>query len=102
MIDRRQLPNRRAHTLINFDHAGFGYVGGVGLFDNGGIAEVFLNADKAGSTLDAAARDAAIVASLALQHGTPLATLQRALTRNSDGSASGPLGTFLDLLATEA
>jgi ribonucleoside-diphosphate reductase alpha chain len=45
------------------------------------------------------ARDAAVAASLLLQHGCPVDTLRRALTRNSDGSASGPLAHALDLLA---
>jgi hypothetical protein len=31
-------------------------------------------------------------------HGCPLDTLRRALTRNADGSASGPLAAALDLL----
>ena len=42
---------------------------------------------------------AAVAASLALQHGTSLETLRRALLRNPHGVASGPLGTALDLVA---
>ena len=42
--------------------------------------------------------DAALAASLLLQHGCPVETLRRALTRNGDGSASGPLAHALDLL----
>jgi len=45
------------------------------------------------------ARDAAVAASLLLQHGCPVDTLRRALMRNADGSASGPLAHALDLLA---
>jgi hypothetical protein len=44
------------------------------------------------TAVEASARDAAIVASLALQYGVPLVTLQQALTRNGDGSPSSPLG----------
>ena len=47
------------------------------------------------------ARDAAVAASLLLQHGCQVDTLRKALTRNSDGSASGPLSRALDLLAEE-
>ena len=36
--------------------------------------------------------------SIALQHGVPIETIRRALLRNRDGSACGPLGTALDLL----
>ena len=46
-----------------------------------------------------AARDAAVAASLLLQHGCPVETLRRALTRNADSSASGPLARALDLFA---
>jgi hypothetical protein len=49
---------------------------------------------------DGALVDAAIVASLALQHGVPLERLQHALTRNGDGSPSSPLGRLVDLLAS--
>jgi ribonucleoside-diphosphate reductase alpha chain len=47
------------------------------------------------------ARDAAVAASLLLQHGCPVDTLRRALTRNGDGSASGPLAKALDLLSVQ-
>jgi ribonucleoside-diphosphate reductase alpha chain len=95
---RRRLPNRREHELIEFEHAGIRYTAGVGRFADGGLAEIFLVTAKHGSALDVIARDAAVAASLLLQHGCPVGTLLRALTRNSDGSASGPLAHALDLL----
>jgi hypothetical protein len=98
-MTRHGLPNRREHELVDFDHAGFHYTCGVGRFADGALAEIFLNAAKTGTAIEAAARDAAITASLALQHGTPVDTLRHALTRNADGSASGPLGALLDMLA---
>ena len=67
----------------------------------GKLAEIFLTNDRAGSTLDAAARDSAILCSLALQFGADLETLRRALLRDSHGRASSPLGVVLDLLAGE-
>jgi hypothetical protein len=48
-----------------------------------------------------AARDSAITASIALQHGVPIETLRHALMRDSRGKPSGPLGVVLDLLAQE-
>jgi len=42
--------------------------------------------------------DAAIAASLLLQHGCPVETMCRVLTRNGDGTALGPLAHVLDLL----
>jgi hypothetical protein len=80
----------------------FHYVAGIGRFDDGRLAEVFLTLPKPATAVEASARDAAIVASLALQYGVPLVTLQQALTRNGDGSPSSPLGRLLDLLASNA
>jgi hypothetical protein len=41
----------------------------------------------------------AVPASLLLRHGCHVDTLRKALTRNGDGSASGPLAHALDLFA---
>jgi ribonucleoside-diphosphate reductase alpha chain len=95
---RQSLPQRRDHWSIVFEHGSHRYTGGWGAFADGQLAEIFLNTEKNGTALDVAARDAAISASLLLQFGCPVATLRRALTRNGDGSASGPLGVFLDRL----
>jgi ribonucleoside-diphosphate reductase alpha chain len=95
---RQRPPNRRAHELLTFEHSGIKYTAGVGRYDDGRLAELFLNGGKLGTHADTAARDAAIAASLLLQHGCPAETLSRALTRNADGSASGPLARALDLL----
>jgi hypothetical protein len=42
-----------------------------------------------------------VAASLALQHGCPLETLQRALLRDSHGRPSTPLGAAVDIIAAE-
>jgi hypothetical protein len=98
---RERLPNRREHEVLDFEHGGFRYIGGIGRFDDGRVAEVFLNVAKSGTAIENHAREAAITASLALQYGTPVNVIRHALTRNGDGSASGALGTLLDLLASE-
>jgi hypothetical protein len=72
----------------------------VGCPDDGRFAEIFSNAQKIGTAIETAARDVAVIASLALKHDVPPETIRRALTRNGDGSASGALGTLLDLLAS--
>jgi hypothetical protein len=54
----------------------------------GRLAELFLTAAKNRHRSAAAARDAAIVGSLALHYGVPLDTLRHGLTRNGDGSPS--------------
>jgi hypothetical protein len=99
---RRRLPNRRAHELLDFEHGGISYTTGVGRFENGLLAEIFLTTRKHSTAVDVNARDAAVAASLLLQHGCSVETLSRALTRNTDGSASGPLARALDLLAVDS
>lgn len=101
MTARERLPDRRAHELVTFDFAGIRYHAGVGRYGDGRLAELFLNSHKGGTAADTAAKDSAIVASLALQHGVAVDTIRHALTRNSDGTAGGPLGALLDLLAAE-
>jgi hypothetical protein len=100
-MTRERLPNRRPHESFSFIHAGIHYTAGAGRFDDGSVAEVFLNTAKHGTAVDVNARDAAVAASLLFQYGCPADTLRRALTRNGDGSASGPLARALDLLAEE-
>jgi hypothetical protein len=100
MGSRRRLPQRRLHELVDFEHAGHRYTAGLGFFETGRLAEIFINVPgRSGSAVEAVARDAAILTSICLQHGASMETIRHALTRNSDGSASGPLGVVLDLLA---
>jgi hypothetical protein len=68
----------------------------VGLYPDGTIAEVFLNADRANSLLDFLMSDAAILASLALQYGAPLDEIRHALKRDIRGDAASPIGAALD------
>ena len=93
-VRRNSLPNRRQHEVYRFESQGQTYIGGVGRYGDGSIAELFLNATKAGSTIEAMAQDAAIVASLALQFGCPLDVLRHAIERSGD--SAGPLAALLD------
>src|ERR1700712_2723825 len=98
---RRRLPHRRRHQLVDFEHGGFRYTAGLGFFDAGDLAEIFINVPgRSGSAIEAVARDAAILTSICLQYGASVETIRHALTRNNDGSAGGPLGVVLDLLAS--
>jgi hypothetical protein len=97
-VTHQRLPNRRGHELLTFKHDRISYRVPVGRFADGGLAEIFLNTAKHGTALDVNVRDAAVAASLLLQHGCPIDTLRQALTRNGDGSGSGPLARALDLL----
>lgn len=98
-VARERLPNRRQSESFEFTHVGITYVASVGRFEDGRLAEVFLSATKAGSQADSAARDAAIVASIALQYGADPEALRHALGREETGAAVSPLGQALDLLA---
>lgn len=100
-MSRRRLPNRRACETFQFNVGGLRYVCTVGKFADGAIGEIFIGNGKAGSDSDTAARDSAVVASIALQYGVPLEVLRHALMRNRDGSPCGPLGHALDALALQ-
>jgi hypothetical protein len=52
LVERKRLPNRRCHEVVEFTHNGFGYTAGFGRFDDGKLAEVFLNADKVGTAIE--------------------------------------------------
>jgi hypothetical protein len=97
---RNRLPNRRPTETIAFERDGSRYRLSVGYFPNGSIGEVFFNADRGDSLLDVMASDAAILASLALQHGCDLQTILHALKRDGNGKASSPIGAALDRIAT--
>jgi hypothetical protein len=98
-MTRQCLPNRRLAETFELEVAGLRYTCTVGRFNDGRLAEVFLSNDKSNSAADTSARDSAIVFSIAVQCGADPEVIRRALSRNSQGHASGPLGTALDHLA---
>lgn len=95
---RMRLKDRRSHWLYRFECGGQHYTGGIGRFDDGRIAEIFINGSKVGTAAETNAQDAAIIASLALQHGCPVETIRHALTRSGNGV--GPLATLLEMVET--
>jgi hypothetical protein len=97
-MTRKRLPNRWPATTFNFTCGNLHYTCSYSRFASGGIAELFLSNHKTNSHADTAARDSAIVCSLALQHGTDPEVIRRGLCRDADGKASGPLGVALDLI----
>ena len=100
MIARERLPDRRANESFAFELDGQNFTATVGRFADGRIGEVFLNNSKFGNQSDTNARDAAILLSFALQHGADLQAIRRAVCRDSQGRALGPIGAALDLLTT--
>ena len=98
MPERRRLPNRRASEAIGFELNGHTFTATISRFWDGKIGEIFLQNHKRGGDVDTAARDSAVTASIALQHGASVGELRRALLRDAHGRPSGPLGAALDLL----
>src|SRR6516162_5407919 len=98
---RTRLPNRRESSTFGFQCGAHHYVATVSYFQNGELAEIFIGNGRAGSHVDAAAKDSAVVASIALQYGVPVAVIRRALLRDSHGTPSSPLGAALDIIAGE-
>ena len=94
----RVLPQRRPAGTSTMRHGKHEFKVTVGYYTSEEVGEVFISGAKAGSEMDALCRDAAIVLSLALQHGTPLDLIQRALTREANGEASTIIGAVVDKL----
>ena len=101
MTARERLPNRRGCESFTFELDGLVLTATVSRFADGRIGEPFMNNRKAGNQSDTNARDAAILLSFALQHGADIVSIRRALCRDSQGRALGPIGVALDLLANE-
>jgi ribonucleoside-diphosphate reductase alpha chain len=96
---RERLPNRRFSETFDIEVSGRKYRCTTSHFADGRLAEIFISNNKVFSDSDCAARDSAVVASIALQYGAPLDVLRRALMRDSNGRPNGPLGTALDRIA---
>ena len=102
MSHRESLPARRFCETFSFECNGLDYSATIGRHPDGRIAEIFIGNAKAGSHSDSAAKDSAVVCSIALQFGVPLEIIRRALLRDSHGRANSPLGCALDALAESA
>jgi hypothetical protein len=95
---RERLPNRRFGESFSFEVNGLRFTATVSHFADGRIGQLFLNNHKAGNQSDTNARDAAIILSFALQHGADINEIRKALCRDSQGKALGPVGAALDVL----
>ena len=102
MTARRRLPDRRANESFSFELDGLRFSATISRFDDGQVGELFLNNHKAGNQTDTNARDAAIVLSFALQHGADVEAIRRALCRDGNGRALGPIGEALDIVAVRS
>lgn len=98
MSNRQRLQNRRFSNTIGFEHNGSHFTVTVGCYPDLRVGELFLNHGCANSSLDALASDAAIILSIALQHGVDIETIAHALRRDARGKAASPIGVALDLV----
>jgi len=80
---RTSLPNRRPSHVETLEVTGQEFTACVG-FDpaTGAPCEIFLNAGKEGSQVDALLSDAATIISVALQYGVPAAALAKSVGRS--------------------
>lgn len=98
---RERLDNRRFSETLNFELGGRKYRCSFSRYPDGRLAEIFLSNNRVNSDSDTAAKDSAVVCSIALQFGVPLETIRKALIRDSAGRPNGPLGVVLDILAKD-
>ncbi len=112
---RQRLPNRRPSHTETLEVGGQKVIATVG-FDpeTGHPRELFLTAGKEGSMLNALLADAAVVISIALQHGVTGEALARSVGRLSAGPVApaeldrapgqkvpaSPIGAALDLVSS--
>jgi hypothetical protein len=100
-MNRRRLQQRRGAIAVELEHAGHRFRMQIGRFPDGVQGEVFLDAAKQNSALDAFAADAAILVSLLLQFGASPAEIGHALRRTPSGEPANLIGAVVDLLCAE-
>lgn len=71
----------------------------LGFYDDGALGEVFISGGKSGQTIEAIARDGAVLLSPALQYGASLDNIASAITRDDRGGPSSVIGAVIDRLA---
>jgi hypothetical protein len=98
---RRVLPQRRAAVTFDLRFWSQLFTFTVGLYPDGTLGEVFIAGGKTGQDIQSTARDAAVVLSLALQHGIPIETIRHAVTRDGFGAAASILGAIVDCISTK-
>ena len=96
---RRVLSQRRASETFDLRFWNQSFSVSVGFYPDGMIGEVFVDSRKNGGDVEAIARDAAVVLSLALQHGTHIETIRCAVTRGSRSEAASILRAVVNYIS---
>lgn len=95
---RHKLPNRRECATHALCYSSAFYAVSIHRHADGTPAEVFISSGNPSSDSGDLARDAGILISIALQYGTPLAAMRKAMTRTSGMGAASVIGAVLDLV----
>jgi hypothetical protein len=98
-MTRQKLPSRRGALVINLMHWGQPLTATIGFYEDGRPSELFLDPPKYSNDFANLARDAALVISLALQHGITVEEMRDGVGRTEAGVPHSVLGTALDALA---
>jgi hypothetical protein len=93
--------DRRLCETFDFESQGLKFTASFSRFPDGSISELFIRNHKASSMAGINASDAAVLFSIARQYVAPLDVLRKALMRESDGKAAGPLAAALDAIAED-
>jgi hypothetical protein len=95
---RDLLPQRRPNETFDMIFGGQNkpFTVTLGYYEDGRIGEVFIDGPKIGSEMKDITHDAAMLFSLALQHGVPMQTIQHALSRDAAGKATTIIGAVID------
>lgn len=95
-MTREAMPDRRPQMSFQFGRGEkLRFVGSIGFTEDWRPMEVFLSCNKTNES-EALGRDAAILISLALQHGCDFESMRGAITRDEDGIPSTLVGQLLD------
>ena len=105
-MTRIPLPNRRAGETFEVRHGQLSFWITVGFLQDGAPMEVFASmkgrkTSPLSSDVEAIARDAGILISIALQFGASLSLLREAATREESGKPASLLGAILDAMKRE-
>jgi hypothetical protein len=100
-MNRRLLPNRRGQITITLNWRGSRFEVSFGTYDDRTPAEAFISATKPGSEVQLLASDAAVLLSIALQHGAPLNVIKHAMAREEKNRPQSIIGAVVDALANE-
>lgn len=102
-MTRHRIDNRRPSERIEFTYKGkrgsviVGFpVDGLVIADHPG--EIFIIFDRVGSEIEALARDAGLILSIAMQHGIDLRAYALSITRTDSGEPASLIGAAIDAI----